>query len=227
MNTNHAIAESDLDPDASNAGRLGNQAYEALADLIFSRELKQGDQIQERALATRLGISRTPLREAMHRLEGERVLERKSNNRLFVRLVTVQEIMETLYVRRLLESDAAARAAGKVPPEKLQELRARIKVLLGLDDPASQKHQQLDAELHGMIANFCENQLLADMIAELRRKTRMFSLKRLDNRLAPVCMEHLAMIDALERGDAQAAAAETTRHIDNIRQSIIDKLLSY
>ncbi|QWA10958.1 GntR family transcriptional regulator [Sodalis ligni] len=57
--------------DGGNGG-LGNQAYEALLDLIIARELKQGEQIQERALAIRLGISRTPLREAMHRLEGEK-----------------------------------------------------------------------------------------------------------------------------------------------------------
>ena len=110
---------------------------------------------------------------------------------------------------------------------QVQALRERIKFLMSLDDPASKEHQELDAELHGMIAGFFENQLLADMIAELRRKTRMFSLKRQDNRLTSVCLENLAMIDALKRGDAVAAAAKTTRHINNIRQSIVDKLLSY
>ena len=78
-------------------------------------------------LALRLGVSRTPLREAMHRLEGERMLERKSNNRLFVRQVTLQELMEGLYIRRMLESDAAARAAGNVPAEKLADLRKRTR----------------------------------------------------------------------------------------------------
>ena len=98
---------------------LGNQIYDALVTLILSRELKQGEEIRERALALRLNVSRTPLREAMHRLEGERVLERNSNNRLYVRLVSTQEIMEILYVRRMLESDAAARSAGRIPADKL------------------------------------------------------------------------------------------------------------
>ncbi|AOZ06240.1 hypothetical protein [Cupriavidus malaysiensis] len=56
-------------------------------------------------------------------------------------------------------------------------------------------------------------------IAELRRKTRMFSLKRLERRLEPVCREHLAMIDALSRGDTADAAARTAGHVDNIRAS--------
>lgn len=227
MKASETTEESGLEAEANGGKGLGNQAYDALVDLILSRELKQGEQIQERSLALRLGLSRTPLREAMHRLEGERMLERKSNNRLFVRLVTLQEIMETLYVRRMLESDAASRSAGKVPVAKLNDLRDRIATLMKMDDPAHPLHQQLDAELHGLIAEHCENELLASMIADLRRKTRMFSLKRLENRTAPVCREHMAMIDALARGDAQAASAETMLHIDNIRQSIIDKLSSY
>lgn len=224
--TDPETASPELALDPAGAKGLGSQSYEALLDLILSRELKQGDLIQERALALRLGISRTPLREAMHRLEGERILERQGNNRLFVRHITVQEIMEALYVRRLLESDAAARAAGNIPVEALRQLRARVNDLLASDDPSNPEHQQLDADLHSLIAESCDNQLMAEMIGELRRKTRMFSLKRLNKRLAPVCNEHLAMIGALERGDAQAAAEETVRHIDNIRKAIVDKLAS-
>ncbi|WP_413734006.1 GntR family transcriptional regulator [Sodalis sp. RH21] len=212
--------------EGSNGG-LGNQAYEALLDLIISRELKQGDQIQERALALRLGISRTPLREAMHRLEGEKVLERKSNNRLFVRMVTLQEILEILHVRRLLETEAAARSAGKIPLAKLKAVRDRIEKLKLANDPASYEHQLVDAELHGLIASYCENKLLAEMIDELRRKTRMFSLKRVDKRMMPVLNEHMAIITALENDDAQSAALETSRHIDNIRSSIIDIITRY
>ncbi|WP_345536322.1 GntR family transcriptional regulator [Variovorax defluvii] len=217
--------EDQIAPEASTG--KGSQAYDGLLDLIFSRELKEGEQIQERALALRLGVSRTPLREAMHRLEGERVLERRHNNRLYVRAVTMQELMETLYIRRMLEADAAARAAGKIPQEKLADLRQRIERLMNSDEPANPLHQQLDAELHGLIAEYCGNEMLVSMIGDLRRKTRMFSLKRMEKRMVPVCEEHMAMIDALTRGDSEAASNETKRHIDNIRQSIIDKLSSY
>lgn len=222
-----ATGEPEVDAGSALGKGLANQAYESLVDLVFSRELKQGELVQERSLALRLGISRTPLRAALHRLEGERVLERKSNNRLFVRLVTLQEIMEALHVRRLLESEAAARAAGKIPMAQLAEVRRRIETLMSLDDPASPEHQRLDADLHGAVVEWCGNQMLGDMIVEVRRKTRMFSLKRLDNRLMPVCLEHLAIVEALERADSAAAAAATAVHIDNIRQSIIDKLTQY
>lgn len=211
--------------DGGNGG-LGNQAYEALLDLIIARELKQGEQIQERALAIRLGISRTPLREAMHRLEGEKILERKSNNRLFVRMVTLEEILEILHVRRLLETEAAARSAGKIPLNKLALLKVRLEKLKQAGDPSSYEHQIVDAELHGLIVHYCENKLLAEMIDELRRKTRMFSLKRVDKRMMPVLNEHMAIIAALEKGDADQAALEVSHHIDNIRISIIEKYTS-
>lgn len=203
---------------------LGNIAYEAMLDLLVSGGLHPGDPIQERALAAQLGISRTPLREALHRMEGEKILERGANSRLFVRQVTVQEILEALHVRRLLEPDAAARAAGQIPKAELARLRARVQQLLEHDEPENPEHQVLDADLHGVICKYCDNEMLASIIAEVRRKTRMFSLKRLDRRLGPVCHEHLAMISALERDDGAEAAARTAEHIDNIRSSILEKL---
>lgn len=217
-------AQQDESSGLASGKGLGNQAYEALLDLIFAGELKPGDVMQERALALQLGISRTPLREAMHRLEGERMLERQSNNRLVVRHVTLQEIMEALHVRRLLESDAAGRAAGNIPRERLIDLRTRIERLRESEDPSNPEHQALDAELHALIADANDNQLVAAMIADLRRKTRLYSLKRVTKRLRPVCDEHLAIVDALYAGDAEAAARETSRHIEQIRQSVIDSL---
>ncbi|MEC5342557.1 GntR family transcriptional regulator [Brenneria populi] len=204
---------------------LGNQVYDALVALILSRELRQGEQIQERALALRLNVSRTPLREAMHRLEGERVLERNSNNRLFVRLVSIQEIMEILHVRRMLEADAVTRATGLIPQARLLALRERIEVLTDAPEPTPADFYEVDTSLHELILEYCENTLLASIISDLRLKTRMFSPKHLEKtRGSAVCKEHLAIVDALIRGDAAAAADETICHINNIRQSIIDKL---
>lgn len=218
--------EEDVDSLEHGAGKgLSNQVYDALVALILSRELRQGEQIQERALALRLNVSRTPLREAMHRLEGERVLERNSSNRLFVRLVSIQEIMEILHVRRMLEADAATRATGRIPPARLLALRERIQALTCAAEPTPADFHEVDAALHGMLLEYCENTLLASIIADLRLKTRMFSPTHLEKTRGPaVCEEHLAIVEALIRGDAAAAAAETIRHINNIRQSIIDKL---
>lgn len=219
--------EEEKDIAQSTNKSLAIQAYDTLIDLIVSKELKQGEQIQERSLATKLGLSRTPLREAMHRLEGERILERNGNNLLYVRIITIPEIIQTLYVRRILESDAAARAAGNIPKDKLIAIRQRIQQIMALENATHQMHQEIDVDLHSLIGEYAENEIMANMIEDLRRKTKMFSLKRLDNRIIPVCEEHLSMIDALEAGDSEAAAQRTIQHIDNIRNSIIAKLTNY
>ncbi len=217
---------SNTDSRNTNKG-LSNQAYDAIVALILSKELRQGDQIQERALAERLNVSRTPLRDAMHRLEGERVLERNASNRLFVRLVSIREIMEILHVRRMLESDAVTRATGQIPQDRLVALRNKVDALSKATAPAPEEFHEVDSELHGLILDYCENTLLASLIADLRLKTRMFSPNYLQKTRGPaVCMEHLAIIDALINEDTETAAAETQRHINNIRQSIIDKLSS-
>jgi DNA-binding GntR family transcriptional regulator len=219
----HAPREEEIIENPVGKG-LGAQAYEALLDLIVSGELQPGDLIQERRLALQLDISRTPMREAMHRLEGERVLERTADNKLSVRRFTVQELIEALNVRRLLEPHAAARAAQRIPPERLEGLLDRVNALLAQGDPTSTEHQEFDDELHGLITESCDNRLLAEMIQELRRKTRMFSLKRLSDRLEPICREHQAIIEAMLKGDPDASAEAATRHIDNIKMRIIEKL---
>lgn len=206
---------------------LAIQAYDTLIDLILSKELKQGELVQERSLALRLGLSRTPIREAMYRLEGERILERNASNLLFVRVITLEEIIQTLYVRRLLESDAAARAAGKIPQEKLMALKERIHQAMQSTDTSHQTHQDIDRDLHHLISEYAENDIMANMINDLRRQTTLFSLKRLENRIKAVCHEHLRIIDALAAGDADAAALETRQHIDQIKQAIINKLTQY
>lgn len=206
---------------------VGDAAYEAVLDLVLSRELRPGEVVQERRLAARLGISRTPLREALRRLEGERLLERRSDGSLAVRQITVVEFMEALHVRRVLESEAAAKAAGRIPADAIEDLRRRLQRLLDGGDPTVPDHMQTDADLHGMITAACGNQLMTDMIADLRRKTRMFSMKRMPERFEPICREHLAILDALARGDGREAAAQVTQHIENVKQSILQKIADF
>lgn len=218
---------TDKNKTANTNKRLAIQAYDTLIDLILSKELKQGELVQERSLALRLGLSRTPIREAMHRLEGERILERNTSNLLFVRVITLEEIIQTLYVRRLLESDAAARAAGKIPQTKLMALKERIHQAMQSTDTSHQTHQEIDHDLHHLISEYAENDIMANMINDLRRQTTLFSLKRLENRIEAVCHEHLEIIDALAAGDANTAASVTRQHIDQIKQAIINKLTHY
>ncbi|GGE53778.1 GntR family transcriptional regulator [Agaricicola taiwanensis] len=219
--------DAGVDGERQSSRGLSAQAYETILDMIMSKELRPGDIIQERRLAERVGISRTPLREALHRLEGERVLERRGEAKLTVREITIQDLMEALHIRRLLESEAAARATGHIPAEVLDDLAHRLHALRDGGDPTVPDHHQIDDDLHGTIAEASGNRLMGEIIADLRRKTRMFSMKRMPERFPAICQEHLEIVEALKGGDPDRAAKAATQHLDNVKQSILSKLADF
>ena len=112
---------------------LAASAYERLHGMVLSGVIAGGQVIQERRLAGQLGLSRTPVREALGRLEGEGLLRREGRH-LLCSNVSVAEVMEILSVRRLLEAEAARSAAVRLPLPQLEGLRAAI---LGMADPGS------------------------------------------------------------------------------------------
>jgi DNA-binding GntR family transcriptional regulator len=197
--------------------------YGRLIGMLENRRLAADATIAERRLAAELGVSRTPLREALRRLEGEGWLGRRSDGSLAVRSLDVEEMLEVLQVRRLLESEATGAAAGRVPSALIAELRARVAQLLASGDPLHPERAVLDQMLHRAIGDACGNRTLDAMIADLRRRTVLFS-RCLPERLGPVCAEHIAILDALESGDADAARAAMATHVDNTRAGLLRRL---
>src|SRR6478735_3647448 len=106
--------------------KLSTVAYGAVLDMILRGTIAPGELVTERLIAARLGMSRTPVREAVRRLEGEGTLERQRSGALVVRPYSMEEFLQALAVRRLLEGEAARLAAGKVSPAILAAARERI-----------------------------------------------------------------------------------------------------
>jgi DNA-binding GntR family transcriptional regulator len=202
--------------------KLSAVAYGALLDMILRGSIAPGELVTERQIAARLGMSRTPVREAVRRLEGEGTLERQKSGALVVRPYSMEEFLHALAVRRLLEGDAARLAAGKVSPELITASRERIARLRreGLADTARQD----DRDFHAAIAQASGNPVLATTIADLRKRTAMFRLGRLPERLDQVCDEHLTILDALANGDGEAARTAMQTHIDNVRAHLLQRL---
>lgn len=204
--------------------KLSAVAYGAVLDMVLSGTIAPGEQVTERQIAAHLGMSRTPVREAVRRLEGEGTLERQRNGALVVRPYSMEEFLHALAVRRLLEGEAARLAAGKVAADVLQAARERIARLRreGLADTARQD----DRDFHAAIAQASGNPVLAGTIADLRKRTAMFRLGRLPERLDQVCDEHLAVLDALASGNGAAARMAMQAHIDNVREHLLQRLMA-
>ncbi|GBQ27401.1 transcriptional regulator [Gluconacetobacter azotocaptans DSM 13594] len=212
----------DLSGDAS-IESLAASAYGRLRTFLFSGELPAGALIQERRLAEQLGLSRTPVRDALSRLEGERLLSR-NGRLLFVATVSVREIIDILHIRRLIEGDAARMAATRMTTAQIEAIRGAI---LGMEDGGlvtDDAHWANDDLLHRGIADASGNRELSRLIGELRQRTRMFGLTRLPERFDRGKDEHLAILDAIAARDCNAAEDRMRLHLDRARDAIISML---
>jgi DNA-binding GntR family transcriptional regulator len=199
-------------------------AYQGLLDFLLSGQLRPNDVVMERRLAATLGLSRTPLREAIRRLEGEKLLRRQDGGTIIVSPMSAEDILNVLHVRRLVEGEAARRAAGRMPVQQLVGFRRRIVTAKAEGIKQNAAPNMLGRELHLGIALASGNPVLESVIVDLGKRSRLFM--RVFERRIEISEEHLAIVEALVKGDGEAARAAMERHIDNMRLYILDKLAS-
>jgi DNA-binding GntR family transcriptional regulator len=218
------MAEPDLGAAASNEQEpsRSESAYQGLLKILISGELRPNDVIMERRIAERLQVSRTPLREAIRRLEGEKLITRQSAGTLVVSPMSTEDFLDILHVRRLLEGEAVRRAASRISLSELQRIRQQMVAVRGGKQSAGTDPNSLGRQLHELIAGAASNPVLLSIIESLGKRTRLFM--RVPERRSQVIDEHLAVIDALLLRDGEAARAAMEQHIDHLRIYILDKL---
>lgn len=203
------------------AESISGKTYHALLNLIATRQLEPGDVIEERRLAERFEVSRTPLRAAIHRLLGEGALQRLSNGLVVVREVGMTEYLNLLAVRMLLESEAAALAAPRVPLQMLARIEQRLHETLRSATDEHGPQNRLDDEIHDVVAGHCGNESLARFITEIHRRIRMRNLANAPDRLIPACHEHLALVKALQARDVARSRQAMIDHLVGVRTSYL------
>lgn len=201
---------------------LAERVYLQLSEMIMNGDFNYGDPLQERRIAEMMTVSRTPVREAIGRLEAEGLVERKAG-RVVVREVRLQEFVEILHVRKLLECDAAREAANNIDAKELQRVRTEIEKLLENRVTSAKELRTVDDMFHTLIAEASNNKLIVELVTDLRRRTAMFDHDRMPTRMLPGNREHLDIIDALEKRDGTLASARMARHINNVHKSIFEK----
>ncbi len=206
---------------------LSDLAYSRLLEMVMSAELAPGTMLQERKLADRLGISRTPVREAIARLAVEGLVTPLENRSPIVVKMPVQRYVQILKTRKIFEVQAAGLAAEKgVPKQTIEKGRDAISDLLRKPKPTVSEHWAVDDLIHGMISEATQNKLLAATILDLRRRTHIFSTARIPARLQPGAAEHSAILDAVASGNAGVARRSMADHIDNVRIAIVETILA-
>jgi DNA-binding GntR family transcriptional regulator len=183
--------------------------------------------VRERPLAAELGVSRTPLRQALGRLESEGFLVRQ-NRVVQVRRIDLPTVIEIYQLRILLEVEAIGQATGRIESATITRFRATFSELAvqPTDDgvvSTGMRFDLADDEFHLAIADASGNHTLRNYVADLRRKTQLFGITQMPVRRYPGAAEHLAILKALEREDRKAAQQEMKNHLQRARNSIIDQ----
>jgi DNA-binding GntR family transcriptional regulator len=204
--------------------RLADQAYTALRDMIVTLRLAPGSPLHEEALSTQLGVGRTPLREAIKRLEAESLVAIYPRRGTFVTEVNLTDHSLISDVRRQLEGHAAHRAALRATEAdrgRLRELARTIRAHPG----GREQGMRLDTQIHREVYRCAHNRYLEANLSQYYNLSLRIWYLFLD-RLPEVdhAAEHLPMIDAIVAGQAEVALDFAVRHVSHFERSVHDAL---
>lgn len=210
---------------ADDNDNLSERAHRSIADLIVNQGLN--GMIVESRLAGELGISRTPLREALQRLEGEGLVGKAGSRSFAVRQLGPEEVVHSLHVRELLEMKAVAAAAARIPMEKIVAIRKETEERW-TEKTDREVLWRLDEDFHDLILDHCDNEVLGTLVREQRTAGWLAKMrvKRpiAAERIRSAKTEHLAILDALAAGDGRRAARAMQAHIRSLIKFEIDSL---
>ncbi|HEY1320422.1 MAG TPA: GntR family transcriptional regulator [Streptosporangiaceae bacterium] len=197
---------------------LRQSVYEALVELVIAGRLGPGQHLVETELARQLGVSRQPVREALHRLEAEGWVDLRPNQGAFVHVPTEREVDELLDVRELLEVEAArlvARSASKEQVGQLREICQRGEDAVKAGD--TERFVALNNEFHAALAAVAGNSVLAELGEIVGRRARWYYRLVAPAREHDSAAEHLDLLDAIETADVERAAEVASKHIERTR----------
>lgn len=198
--------------------RASDRAYAEIRSLILSGDVPPGTQLKEERLAELCGVSRTPVRDALRRLEGELYVVRSDSQRAFVADWSSEEVDEMFTLRGMLESHAASRAARRLTPEMIDRLR-RLNQMIGsaiqLDLPDVQAFLEYNREFHAIILEAAASPRLSATLATLVEQpvVRRTALLYGRDELARSAAEHDQLIAAFEARDSDWARSVMLGHI--------------
>lgn len=202
---------------------LAAEAHNRVISMIFEGALKPGDLLQEGALGELFGMSRTPVREAIKRLESEglAVVEGRFTR---VRGVTRSEVEEVFFLRLQLEP-LASRSAVRLPAARLDEMESRVRHLMASDPAVHDLQRQTDYDFHALLNHEYHNSAVSQTIATLHRRTCVFDHTQVPERFARGCEEHLAILDAARSGNPDQVEAGVRAHLEHARDAVFNRLL--
>lgn len=206
---------------------LRDVVFQTLRQAILRGQLKPGERLMEIHLAEQLGVSRTPVREAIRKLELEGLVLMIPRRGAVVAEITISDLEDVLEVRMALEELAVKHVCRRITPEQLSEIRRLAeefkKTLNGNDVTAC---AQADMKFHDAIYEATGNLRLVQILNNLREQMYRYRMEYLKDRNSHKYLieEHDEILKALENQDVQVALDATGRHIERQKEYIIGML---
>jgi DNA-binding GntR family transcriptional regulator len=208
------IAYRDLLSNYEPKGLLGEAVYAMLRDCILDGSLKPGSPVRIDRLAKEIGVSRTPVREAVRRLETENYILATMRQGLIVKGLSEQELVEVSQVREALESQAAWLATRNLSPGDLADLEDILRRMDKVVENDNLEFRDLTARFYRNIARAARNERLSQLIFELQDRVRQFGASTLfmPGKAKARLAELHRLLAAFRAGDADAAADIVRQH---------------
>jgi len=206
---------------------LRELVLEAIREAIIDGVLKPGERLMEIQLAEELGVSRTPIREALRKLELEGFIVMVPRKGAYVSDISLKDIAEVFEIRTALEGLAAGLAAERITDEELDEIE---RLLAEKADAIAKKDVdkliEVDSRFHEAIYRGSRNTRLASIINNLREQIQRYRATSLSfpGRMKQSLEEHRDIVEAIQSRDVQLARKVAQEHIENAENSMIESI---
>lgn len=203
---------------------LEEKVFLTLEEEILAGELKKGEALAEIALSKRLGVSRTPIRGALHRLKEDGLVEIAPNKGAVVLGIDKNDLIDIYKVRNRLEGLASASAAKSISKEALDKLRESVELSeFYISRGDTEKVKELDTAFHLLIYKASGNRQLESILTELHRKIKTYRKLSLSvsGRVEKSIAEHREILEAIEKGEAELADKLTSLHIERALENLV------
>ncbi len=198
--------------------------YEELKLQILTGKITPGTRMMEVELAESMGVSRTPIREAIKKLEKEGLVTIEPRKGAYASQISVKDMVDILEVRQDMEGLAAYMASYRMTPKQMKELEV---IAAGYNKAVEEGNMadmiKYDTDFHNLIVESCNNSILTMMINQLQELLLRFRYVYYDNikRAEKMPSEHSMIMEAIEDGRSDAARAAAEMHIERIKDMVM------
>ena len=203
---------------------LREVVYETLRDAIRNGSLTPGERLMEIQLAEELGVSRTPVREAIRKLELERFVVMLPRRGTYVANLSLKDINEVFEIRSALDGLAAGLAAERITEEELEQMeRLLVEIADHIEQHDNQKIVEADEAFHDILYRASRNERLVGIIFNLREQFTRFRSVSINypGRLQNTLEEHRQLVEAIAQRNPEAAMQKAREHIENAEQTLL------